>query len=62
MSSVFLASSFVSWIYNFVEMNVFKTLQRLEAPARKVLWEIDVPKMSENIERLQIRAKFLENI
>ena len=43
-------------------MNVFKTLQRLEAPARKVFWEIDVPKMSENIERLQIRAKSLENI
>ena len=29
-SSVFLATSFLSWINNFVEMNIFKTLQRLE--------------------------------
>ena len=37
-------------------MNILKTLQRLEAAA-----EIDVPKMSKNIERLQIRAKSFEN-
>ena len=27
MRLVFLAPSFLSWVYNFVEMNILKTLQ-----------------------------------
>ena len=30
-----LAPSFLSWIYNFVEMNILKNLKRLEAEAEK---------------------------
>ena len=37
-------------------MNILKNLTIVEAATEKGFWEIEVPKMSRNIERLQIRA------
>ena len=42
-------------------MNILKTFQQLEAATEKRFWEINVPKMSRNIERLQIKVKSFEN-
>ena len=48
--------------YNiFVEMIILKTFRTFKSGSWKVFWEIDLRKMSKNIERLQIRAKSFEN-
>ena len=38
-------------------MNILKTFTTVRSGSRKMFCEKDIPKMSENIERLQIQAK-----
>ena len=45
----------------FVEMNMLKTFTKVWSGNWIVFWEIYFPKMSRNIERLQIREKSFEN-
>ena len=45
----------------FVEMNILKTFSTVSSGSWKVFWEIDVPKMSKNIEILQIGPKSFKN-
>ena len=52
-----LAPQFQSWIKNFCENEYFENLATVNSGYWKVFWKIDFPKISRNIERLQIRAK-----
>ena len=45
----------------FVEMTILKNFLTVRNDSGKVFWEISVPEILKNIERLEIRAKSFEN-